>query len=429
MSTYTPITSQTLTGSAASITFSNIPQFYSDLVIVVSPTLTSTEDLQMRFNSDTSSNYSYHVMWASGSATGTARASNQTVLRYSYVTDPATAGGTQSIININNYSNITTNKTIIIRTGLASDGLDLMVGQWRNTSAIESITLLLSGTGQYNTGSTFNLYGIATGSPKALGGNTVTTDGTYWYHTFISSGAFIPQEELTVDYLVVAGGGGGGTTSGTVGVQRGAGGGGAGGLRCTVGATGGGGSLETALSLLAQPYQILIGAGGTANINGNNTIFANITSIGGGGGGPAATFIGDQTGKPGGSGGGGYSTLAGGAGTTNQGFAGATTAPSGSGGGGGGAGEIGDTDGSGQGGDGVTTSINGSSVVYAGGGGGGGASSAGGDGGGGNGGSSTGAGNAGTPNTGGGGGGAGVRSSSNVGGAGGSGVVIVRYAV
>ena len=60
---------------------------------------------------------------------------------------------------------------------------------------------------------------------------------------------------ITVDYLVVAGAGGGGGGSG--------GGGGAGGLRSTVGATGGGGSLESALSLtLNEIYTVTVGAGG-----------------------------------------------------------------------------------------------------------------------------------------------------------------------
>ena len=56
-----------------------------------------------------------------------------------------------------------------------------------------------------------------------------------------------PLPPLTVDYLVVAGGGGGGRNDAG---NAGGGGGGAGGLRCTVTATGGGGSLETALNLL-----------------------------------------------------------------------------------------------------------------------------------------------------------------------------------
>jgi hypothetical protein len=43
---------------------------------------------------------------------------------------------------------------------------------------------------------------------KAIGG-TITNDGTNWIHTFTSSGTFVPYENLTADYLVVAGGGGG----------------------------------------------------------------------------------------------------------------------------------------------------------------------------------------------------------------------------
>jgi hypothetical protein len=55
--------------------------------------------------------------------------------------------------------------------------------------------------------------------------------------------------------LVVAGGAGGGSDAG--------GGGGAGGFRCTVDNTGGGGALESALSLTSgTSYTVTIGAGG-----------------------------------------------------------------------------------------------------------------------------------------------------------------------
>jgi hypothetical protein len=71
---------------------------------------------------------------------------------------------------------------------------------------------------------------------KASGG-TITTDGTYWYHTFTTSGTFVPYENLTADCLVIAGGGAGAATDGND--TQGGGGGGAGGLRSTVTATGG----------------------------------------------------------------------------------------------------------------------------------------------------------------------------------------------
>jgi hypothetical protein len=106
----------------------------------------------------------------------------------------------------------------------------MLAGLWSNTSAINSITMVLGSGASIATGSTFSLYGLAAVSttpaiaPKADGGNVIATDGTYWYHAFLSNGTFTPQVGLSADVLVVAGGGGGGSYA--VG-----GGGGAGGLR------------------------------------------------------------------------------------------------------------------------------------------------------------------------------------------------------
>ena len=58
-----------------------------------------------------------------------------------------------------NYSNATTYKTVITRASNANNGVDAVVGLWRNTAAITSINVFL-GTGNLDTGSTFTLYGI-----------------------------------------------------------------------------------------------------------------------------------------------------------------------------------------------------------------------------------------------------------------------------
>lgn len=436
MSTYTPIASQTLTSATSSITLNNIPQNYTDLVIVLNA-LTSVDVVytRMKFNSDSSTNYSNTYLEGDGSVANSNRYSNNNYLQLSYWNAGAGSNPETSIINIMNYSNSTTNKTTLIRyngIGGAASGTTATVGLWRNTNAINTIEFSLS-SGTFDSGSTFNLYGIASGSPKATGG-TVTTDGTYFYHTFTSSNIFTPSQDLTVDYLVVAGGGSGGAFNGY------SGGGGAGGLRCTIGATGGGGSLESPLSLTAQNYTVTIGAGGSGS-NGSNSVFNTITATGGGVGGyfNGAAYV---TGGTGGSGGGQNAnqdgiTIAGGSGTANQGYAGGGSSGLGRGGGGGGAGAAGSAGNAstpGNGGNGVATSISGSSVTYAGGGGGssqanGVAGGTGGTGGGGTGaiGNNTTVGSAGTANTGGGGGGsAGIAAN---GGAGGSGIVIVRYAV
>ena len=91
-------------------------------------------------------------------------------------------------------------------------------------------------------------------------GGSVTTSGSYRIHTFTSSGTFTPYEDnLAVEYLVIAGGAGGG-----MGWQ--AGGGGAGGYRTNgSGQTSGrGASAESSMTLGSSGtgYTVTIGAGG-----------------------------------------------------------------------------------------------------------------------------------------------------------------------
>jgi hypothetical protein len=253
-------------------------------------------------------------------------------------------------------------------------------------------------------------------------GGTVTTDGDFKIHTFLSSGTFVvlnsPNGE-TAEVLVVAGGGGGGGYSG--------GGGGAGGL-----------IYNASKSIAVNNYTITVGSGGArptsntgGNTNGNNSVFDSLTAIGGGRGGVQNS----DNGKDGGSGGGGAgtSTANGGVGTSGQGNnGGGGTGNITAGGGGGGAGFNGaNATGSnfgGVGGDGLSYLISGTSQYYAGGGGGSGSSGQGlgGLGGGGNGNKDGGpTGTSGTANTGGGGGGAYIPDGSF--GNGGSGIVIIRY--
>ena len=107
-------------------------------------------------------------------------------------------------------------------------------------------------------------------------GGTETTVDNYKYHTFTSSGNFIPTTAGEVEYLCVAGGGGGG--SGNGGPSASGGGGGAGGM------------ITSTLHVTPQTYAIVIGPGGTGgNDKGgeqgtNSTISATgltITALGG----------------------------------------------------------------------------------------------------------------------------------------------------
>jgi hypothetical protein len=170
--TYEPISTNTLGTATATVTFSSIPQTYTDLVLVISSATTHTSATfpYMRFNSDSGTNYSYTELTGTGSVTGSTRGTNQSLawLAPEYGSISTTVGENTSIANIMNYSNATTYKTFLNRIGRASSALDYQgvettVGLWRNTASITSILIANRRSGvDYNfaAGSTFTLYGI-----------------------------------------------------------------------------------------------------------------------------------------------------------------------------------------------------------------------------------------------------------------------------
>jgi hypothetical protein len=429
-----------LNASAASITFSNIPQSgYTDLKVVASARSDGTTGnfFEIRPNGATT-NLSGRYLQGDGSAVN-----SSTFQPWSYVPPSNSTASTFGSVDIYipNYSLTSINKSIsvdyVTENNATTAYAGIEAGLWSSTSAITSLVFAMS-TGNFVANSTFSLYGLAAVgttpaiAPKASGGNRIDNDGTYWYHTFTSTGAFVPAQGLSCDVLVVAGGGAGGRGAG--------GGGGAGGLL-----------LHSSQSLAsATSYVCTVGAGAAeptsgVEISGNNSQFASLTaSVGGGGGGDFAN------GLTGGSGGGaaGSGDFTGGSATSGQGSAGGNTSGSGSlngGAGGGGKGASGSANSGlngGNGGAGVNTysswataTSTGVSGYYAGGGAGGSRSydanngGAGGAGGGGNGGGVNQNSTAGTINTGSGGGGGTNDSPNKVGRAGGSGIIIVRYAM
>ena len=430
MSTYTPVASQTLSATATSVTFNNVPQNYTDLVLIISfKTTTNASQPYIQFNTDTSgssTNYSTTSVRGDGTSATSGRHTNN----FGWYPMPGPGIGTAGNFNIwrvnfMNYSNSTTYKTGISRFDNPSSYTAENVHLWRNTAAITDIKITYETANDLQIGSTFTLYGIQAGTPKAQGGNIVTTDGTYWYHAFTASSTFTPSSDITANILVI----GGGASAG----KGGAGGGGAGGI-----------FYATSQSLLAgTPYTCIVGGGGASKttygkgVNGNDSQFSSLTAAIGGGAGGSNN---DSTnGSNGGCGGGsnassgysGGSSTQTGTGGTGYGSAGGNYVSSNSAGGGGGAGQAGNTNGGSRGGDGLNTwstwataTNTGVSGYYAGGGGGASnnlnATGAGGLGGGG------GDGVSGTVNTGSGGGAPWLTTNS---GAGGSGIVIVRYAV
>lgn len=157
--TYEPIATQTLSSSVSSVTFSSITGTYTDLVLISSIIGAGTGYPSIRFNSDTGTNYSFTQLYGTGSATGSDRSSNYSSILIPWISRYTTSAGYVDIVNIMNYANTTTYKTVIGRANNAGYGADASVGLWRNTAAISTITLTAL-TANFASGSTFTLYGI-----------------------------------------------------------------------------------------------------------------------------------------------------------------------------------------------------------------------------------------------------------------------------
>ena len=453
-------------GGTSSITFSNIPQNYSDLVLLLSFRTDRSADedgLGLQLNSLTTG-YNYKLL--AGDGASLSLQSTPYGQTWAGRIQGATAGSSlfsTTRVHIPNYSG---NKAKAYTADSATEKsstngyITLNAITQSNPSPIISITLSgISGTLQQYSVAT--IYGVknaqktAGNSIKATGGNIVF-DGTYVYHVFPTTGAFVPTQPVTADILVVAGGGAGGVRQG--------GGGGAGGV-----------IYFSPRTLSPTSYTCTVGAGGAGVVsdtvngnNGNNSIFGAYTAAIGGGGGMGNMVSTGTGGNAGGSGGGannGYPSYTPAGGATTQTGTGATSyygnaGGGGSGaswgsGGGGGAGAVGQgSTGTYPSAGGVGTSAfsswglatgagqNVSGTYYFAGGGGSGAGGStsvgglGGYGGGGQGGitdnagaSAAYAGTSGTANTGGGGGATGGNNGNYVAasGSGGSGIIIVRY--
>ena len=159
-STYEKVLTYTAPSAQSSYTFSTIPGTYTDLVLVMSYSLSvGGSSTFMRFNGDTASNYSDTYIYNGNSGRDS---SSSNGIRFAGVSSGTGAGAMRTTVaSIQNYSNATTYKTILSRDAQAADEVASVVGLWRGTpAAITSIYLWSGGGASFNTGATFTLYGI-----------------------------------------------------------------------------------------------------------------------------------------------------------------------------------------------------------------------------------------------------------------------------
>jgi hypothetical protein len=157
-----PIAYQSLSGTAASVTFSGIAGTYRDLYLVISmPTNSTAGQTRITINSDATANYATTNTQGAGS-TPTASSSAVGTLAYAYLSsfnDISTANPSMATINFLDYSLTDRNKTFVSRLSSPA-GFAQTLNKWNSTAAITSVTLTAGGT-TYVAGTTFSLYGLA----------------------------------------------------------------------------------------------------------------------------------------------------------------------------------------------------------------------------------------------------------------------------
>lgn len=158
-------------GGASSITFSSIPSTYKHLqirgILQSARATYSRDEYKFTFNSDTGNNYSWHNLYASGTAVS---AGNGYSVGYILGQDCVGANGWwgTTVIDILDYANTSKYKTARLLAGLDTNNaavggfngaMTFGSGLWQNTNAITSITFTAA-NGNWNQYSQLALYGI-----------------------------------------------------------------------------------------------------------------------------------------------------------------------------------------------------------------------------------------------------------------------------
>jgi hypothetical protein len=158
--TYSSISTQTLTSTQATVTFSGIPSTYTDLILIIGGTNASNDQgIVTRVGNgsiDTGSNYSSSYVFGDGSSSQSGRSTNETYI----IAGRMNTSSSVSIIHYMNYSNTSTNKVVL---GRGNDTIYVLhhIGLWRSTVAINTLNVFNLSSVSFAAGTVLTLYGIA----------------------------------------------------------------------------------------------------------------------------------------------------------------------------------------------------------------------------------------------------------------------------
>jgi hypothetical protein len=158
-------------GGASSVDFTGISSAYTHLqiraILKTNENSTGATNIEMRFNSDTGSNYTRHYLRGTGSAADTGAATSQSRFTVGTAVQSGAALANMfgaMIVDVLDYTNTSKYKTVRALSGQntngsGTQGMWLQSGVWMNTNAITSISIFSSSSNlsQY---ASFALYGI-----------------------------------------------------------------------------------------------------------------------------------------------------------------------------------------------------------------------------------------------------------------------------
>ena len=161
--TYDKIATTTLGSAAASITFSSIAASWTDLRVVMTALSSDGIVMAVRFNGDTGTNYSITRLYGDG----TSAISSPMTAQTSIACGPTGLSATiPSLFTVDVFSYAgSTYKTSLVTSSQNQNSYgatERIVGLWRSTAAITSVSLNAHISGAYTlaAGTTATLYGI-----------------------------------------------------------------------------------------------------------------------------------------------------------------------------------------------------------------------------------------------------------------------------
>lgn len=159
---YIPLANVTLASNSTSVTFSNIPGIFKDLVLVGNWTNSSTSSAgRLQVNGDSGANYNGVWITANGSSTASGNEASQTSARIAGAISGPDNGYTNYVsLHFMDYAATDKHKTIISRFGSANRESQATASRWASTSAITSIRFFDILGQTFQTGATFSLYGV-----------------------------------------------------------------------------------------------------------------------------------------------------------------------------------------------------------------------------------------------------------------------------